>query len=263
MFNQRQLWEPFEIKQDHTLELHLGLLDLWIHRGEQEWHVANENKSLDEGRCEVGISADAFPQDRRWTRWMINDNVDQIHLRPRLPDRPVIVRPEMPMCLMPKQSVQFFVGIPIWLSVSFGASHPDVIEIPSLKLSNSWFGSVTEGELCYALKTTAKLRQEDLLPHAHRVVFPLEIRNTSEEKLNFERLCLRVQNLDIYQGSTRMWTNKGRVIYRGAENWSRIVYGRNAPDFDREEKRISTAREPMSRGTLLKTFDNLKLLADF
>ncbi|MCF7818400.1 MAG: DUF432 domain-containing protein [Kiritimatiellales bacterium] len=263
MFDYNSIWNPITIKPDHTLDLCLGPLHLWIHRGKQEWHVAHEHDAHAEDRFSAAVSADGFVPGKGWVRWMINDDIDEIQLGPRLPDRPLIVRPEMPMCLLPKQSVQFFVGIPMWLSISFGPRHPHAAEIPTLPLSNSWFGPVTEGELCYALKTTAKLHQEDLLPHAHRAGFALEIRNTSDEKLNFERLCLHTQYLNIYRGQKRLWTNKGRVSYRGEEHWSRIVYTRNAPDFEPKAQLLGTAREPLQRGTLKKTFDNLKQLAEF
>ncbi len=263
MTDKKQLWEPIEIGVDCTLNLRLGPLNLLIHRGEQEWHMAYENDLPDESRFDLSVSPGSFPQSRNWTRWMVPESIDRIQLAPRLPDRPVIVRPEMPMCLMPRQSALFFVGIPVWLSVSFGTELSDAGEVPAMKLSNSWFGSVTGGELCYALKTTAKLRQSDLLFHPHRTVFPLEIRNASDEKLNFERLCLRVQYLNIYQGATRMWTGRGRVSYRGEEIWSRIVYAQKAPEFDEAGHLLGGAREPARRGVLLKTFDNLKHLADF
>ena len=257
------LWYPIRIEPGQTLSLQLGPLNLWVHRGKQEWHLAHTYDLALEERFSMKVSCDDFPQGRDWTRWIVSEDVEDVRLRPRLPDRAVIVRPEMPMCLLPKQSVQFFVGIPIWLSIAFGPHNLDPIEIPSKTLSKSWFGPITAGELCYALKTTAKLHQAALLPHAHRATFPLEIRNTSTERLNFERLCLRTQYLSIYQGATRMWTNKGRVSYRGEEKWSRIVYARKSPDFDQAEQLLGIAREAVQRGTLLKTFDNLKQLADF
>lgn len=257
-----QLWDPIQIEPAQTLSLQLGPLNLWVHRGDNEWYVAHEYELQKEERFSIEISENDFPQDKTWTRWIVNDETDSIRLSPRLPDQPVIVRPEMPMSLLPKQSVQFFVGIPVWLTLSFGSGNLRSIEIPSVTLSKSWFGPVTAGELCYALKTTAKLHQTDLLSHAHRAVFPLEIRNISSETMSFERLCLRVQFLNVYRGKTRVWTNKGRVSYRGEENWSRVVYTGSAPEFDDAGQLLGTAREPVSRGMILKTFDNLKQLAD-
>jgi hypothetical protein len=174
----------------------------------------------------------------------------------------LIVRPEMPICLMPKQSVQLFIGVPVWLGISFGSMPGQDLDVPTMVLSNSWFGAFTEGELCYALKTTAKTNPRDLLPSAHRAVFPLEVRNTSQEKLSFERLCIRPQYVNVFQGDTRLWTSKGRATYRGEENWSRIVYSTVAPGFDNATRLLGKARDAIHRGAILQTFDQLKQRVD-
>ena len=255
------LWSPMKIEHDQTLLIQLGTLDLWIHRGAQEWYVASECHPELPYRLSVSRT-DEMP-DCDWTRWVINDPVDEVILNPRLPDRPLIVRPEMPVCLLPNQSVQFYIGVPIWMGISLGGRIGKIVEIPSLTLSNSWFGPTTEGTLCYAMRTTAKLRQEDLQLHPHRAVVPFEIRNMSDERLDFERLCLHTTNLRIYQGRERMWTNRGRVSYRGAEKWSRVVYARGVPPNDHAERLIGKARDPGDRGAVLKTFGDWKNLADF
>jgi hypothetical protein len=262
MFDYHQLWTPHTIGQGQTLDLCLGSLRLWIHRREKEWRIAHETEPESAERCSVSVTDEPFAPGRDWTRWILEDHIEQIELKPQLPDRPLIVRPEMPMCLMPKQSIQLFVGIPIWLAITFNAKHGQVIEIPTASLSNSWFGSFTAGELCYALKTTARVNMHSLSPSAQRVVFPLEIRNTSPEKLKFERLCIRPQYLNIFQGKTRLWTSKGRVSYRGEDHWSRIVYSSNAPEFDQAGPPIGQAREAMQRGAFLKTFDTFKQRVD-
>lgn len=262
MVDYSKLWKMHSVARGQTLELELGSLHLWVHRGLKDWHLAYESDQGSDERLSLRLEDAAFNSDREWTRWILDEKIEELRLQPQLPDRAIIVRPEMPVCLMPKQSVQLFIGIPIWLSLIFGSRREQTIQVPSMTLSNSWFGSFTEGELCYALKTTAKLHQQDLAYSAHRAVFPLEIRNASTEKLKFERLCVRPQYLNIFQGKTRLWTCKGRVSYRGEENWSRIVYASNAPEFDEAGLLLGKARDAMPRGALLKTFDTFRQRVD-
>ncbi len=254
------LWEPIRVERDETLSVQLGSLLLWIHRGEQEWHIASEYRS--DRLEELSVARGREMAELNWTRWVINEELEEILLRPSMPDRPVIVRPEMPISLLPEQTVRFYIGVPVWISVSLGHRYRNITEIPSMVLSNSWFGPTTEGELCYAMRTTAKLRQEDLQLHPHRAIVPFEIRNVSNETLDFARICLHAHNLRIYQGRERMWTNQGRATYRGEEKWSRVVYARGVPPFEDAERLIGRAREPVARGAILRTFDNLKNLAD-
>lgn len=254
------LWDPIKIEIDETISIQLGSLNLWIHRGEQEWYIAFEHRATEMERLSVSRCREMA--DLEWTRWMINERVDEIKLHPCMPDRPVIVRPEMPISLLPKQSVQFFIGVPIWIGISLDDRFHNITEIPSMILSNSWFGPTTEGELCYGMRTTAKLQQKDLQPHPHRVVVPFEIRNASDETLDFARLCMHTNSLRIYQGHDRMWTNQGRATYRGENKWSRVVYARGVPPYDGSGRLIGQAREPVDRGAILRTFDNWKNLAD-
>jgi len=258
MIDYSKLWKPHAVAKGQTLELELGALKLWVHRGFQDWHLAYESDAREHERFSLSQNDDLFNPDREWTRWILNEKVEELRVQPLLPDRSIIVRPEMPMCLMPRQSVQFFIGIPIWLSLVFGARKEQAVEVPSMALTNSWFGTFTEGELCYALKTTAKLHQHDMLPAAHRAVFPLEIKNASAERLKFVRLCIRPQYLNMFQGENRLWTSKGRVSYRGEDKWSRIVYASGAPDYDQADAMVGKARDAMKRGALLNTFDTLK-----
>ncbi|WP_372798410.1 DUF432 domain-containing protein [Pontiella sp.] len=262
MMNYAKLWKPHALAKGKGLELELGALKLWVHRGDRDWHLAYESDTQERERFALSQSDAPFNPDRDWTRWFLDEKITELRMQPMLPDRPIIVRPEMPVCLMPKQAVQFFIGIPLWLGISFDAKNGRVIEIPTQRLSNSWFGTFSEGELCYAVKTKVKLRKEDLSPAVSRVVFPLEVRNASQTKLNFERLCIRPQFLSIYQGKSRLWTNKGRASYRGEENWSRMVYASTAPDFEEAGRLLGKARETTQRGSILKTFDNLKQRVD-
>jgi len=138
------LWDPIKIEIDETISIQLGSLNLWIHRGEQEWYIAFEHRATEMERLSVSRCREMA--DLEWTRWMINERVDEIKLHPCMPDRPVIVRPEMPISLLPKQSVQFFIGVPIWIGISLDDRFHNITEIPSMILSNSWFGPTTEGE---------------------------------------------------------------------------------------------------------------------
>lgn len=258
MIDYSEFWNPHTLAKGETLSLALGALDLRLRRGGRDWHLAYESDAHENERFSFRIQDDAFNPEREWTRWILDEKIEEFRLQAQLPDRPIIVRPERPMCLMPRQSILLFIGIPIWLSLVFGRRSEQAVEVPSMILSNSWFGSFTEGELCYALKTTAKLHCRELVPAAHRAVFPLEIKNASSEKLKFERLCIRPQYLNVFQGDSRLWTSKGRVSYRGEDKWSRIIYASNAPEYDGADAMVGRARAALKRGVLLNTFDTLK-----
>lgn len=258
MLTTAELWKRHPVGEGETLTCRLGPLTVWVYRGRKDWYVAHANGSGDVDACSLQVSSGAKDPGLEWKRWILDEKAGGIRLHPVMPDRPIIVRPEMPMSLMPKQSVEFLIELPVWLALTFDRMDRAAVELPTVTLSNSWFGPLTHGELCYALKTTAKMYVEELSAGVHRAVFPLNLRNLSADPLDFQRLCIRPQHLNLFQGRTRLWTARGRISYRGSENWSRMVYAAGAPPMDEAVKKVGSARETVRRGAIMLTFDNLK-----
>jgi len=219
------LGKPVVIQDGLDGHMVFGELDLWLRRFAGEWHFAMERNVQDEDRpchwiCEVA------PAKLAWERWITGDNSVDVTLRPRPPDRSVVVRPEMAVRLQPGQSTVFFVGLPLWLEALAGPLEKPVTlqEFPSVQLSSSWFGSPQEGELAYAMRTNAHRSPESLLARPHRCICPLQVKNASDEMLAFERVCIRCQHLQVYRGTERFWTNTVRLSYRtGFEDFEQVL----------------------------------------
>lgn len=235
--------------------LTFGPLDLWIRRRPGEWHVAHAQDDELENRP-TEWSETASPRDLPWERWIVGGESRLIRLRPLPPDRPVVVRPEMPVRLGPGQATDFFVGLPLWIEVSAGPhdSSEMLCDIPSVRLSSTWFGTPQEGELCYSMRTLAHRSPEALLAREHRCICPLQVKNSSREVLSFERICLRCQHLHVYRGTTRFWSNAVRLAYRGRQEWSRIVYGRTPPEQSGATEIVAEPRQHTPRGFTLRSF---------
>ena len=191
-------------------------------------------------------------------RWVAAENEYEIHLEAVLPDRPLVARPEVPLMMLPGQNAMFFIGVPLWIRIKTRRDKDSTLcELPSIVLSNSWFGTAVEGELCYGMRTAAKRELSELNHRSYRAVCPLEVRNAAKSPLEIERICLRPQTLQVFQGKSHLWTASGRVTYRGENEWSKVVYGRSAPSFDPDAKLVGEAREKKTRGFLAKTFQAL------
>jgi hypothetical protein len=116
-----------------------------------------------------------------------------------------------------------------------------------MKLSLTWFGSMEEGEICYSMRTFAHANPADLQPHENRCICPVQVKNRSTEVLSFERICIRCNYLNVYRGQNRLWSNAVRLTYRGRQEWSRIVYGKGAPDLAGPSVLVSAAKECQSQ----------------
>jgi len=228
----------------------LGPLELYIQRSRKEWRVGHRFDLNEEvrGRRVKAEIVEVVPE-MDWNRWPASDEGITITLTPSMPDRPLEVRPDAPLTLNPGRAVDFFVGIPAWLSISEGGATPQfLMEVPTRPLSDTWFGDPEEGELCYASVTSARRFIDEMDERPNRIVCPLQVRNDNDEPLLIERICLRTQFLEVFGGKNNLWAPEGRIIYRGINEANQVLFGRAAPPYDEAAAHIGGRKGEIKRG---------------
>ncbi|MBM4163359.1 MAG: DUF432 domain-containing protein [Lentisphaerae bacterium] len=261
-----EMWVPQTLEPGKIHAPRIGPLQLWLaHRGD-ELHLAAGLIDETDARAEAAPAQPAEADVAAWRRWVCGSRPIQIALEPRLPPRPVIVRPAMPVTVLPGEEVAFFVSIPIRvavLCVRDGGEPREVCEEPSVLLSNSWFGPPIEGELCYAVKTHARRHLDELRHDAHLAVCPVTIQNADSHSLTFERLCLRTQSLGIYAGTHHLWTNRGTLVYRGDDHPANITFETTPPPYDRARRLVAEPRKPHKQSRMMRAFGTFKSISGF
>src|SRR5690606_271541 len=159
--------DEYQMDLDATGHWKLGPLHLWVARFKNEWRISNTSShDPDDRTIEVESpfkGHTSIPKDIEIARFGGKETGSSIRFTPALADRPVVIRPEMPFYLPSNDEVTIFVSTPLWLNVTVQPNSRKLFSIPILHLSDSWFGAdPTEGELCYAARSKAKLRFEDL-----------------------------------------------------------------------------------------------------
>lgn len=255
-----EIWKRRTLRPGQVLRWQIGPLDLIVQRTDKEWMLTHTAQAGVEARSSVVESA-SMPEVADWRRWAAREMDRSLQMTPVTPDRPVIARPEDPFTILPGDDATFFISIPVWIRVSAGNGEMRMLcEVPSLTLSNTWFGTPTEGELCYGLRIHARRSVEELTERPYRAICPLHVRNPSEIPLEFLRLCLRMEHLGVYRGNRHLWTNEVRVRYRGADQRSEIEFGDGPPPYDGAGEPIGEARNPQERNLLVRTFENLRAM---
>ena len=248
----KKFWAPIKIEHGATYGVGVGPLRIWVQRDGDDWHCLVHR---DPGNPIEGAVADikeAPPEDGQWRRIGSVSGSPSLHIKPMMPNRPVVVRPEVPYTILPGERLQFFVGVPCWLSLH---TEDDVrlLEEPVIQLSKTWFGMPVEGELAYAMRTWARRESDELDFEPWRVVCPVRLKNMTKEKMMFERICIRVQYLDIYADRYKgLWTNESGVTVRGGNNWSRISYARGAPSELRHAELLLKSPDEVKGGFSLR-----------
>jgi len=133
-------------------------------------------------------------------------------------------------------------------------------EIPSVRLSDTWFGTPANGDLCYALDSTLERSSADL-DIGLRAVCSLILRNSAKEDLKFERIAVHVEHLKLFSADDRFWTNEITVAFRGTEEVSNVTYGTTPPSTVSGACRVSGPRQSFDRSLIKRSFNLFREIA--
>lgn len=261
-------WNTTRIEPGETKYWEIGPLAFWIRRIPGEWHLVREitADSSKDDRWNLGVSAE-FPAGKEFERFSFDSEEDDhtLTLQPEFPDRSIVSKPNLNVVIPPGSRATFFCRVSLWvkLSAGSGARQKPLTTLPVANLSRTWFGTSLEGEACYASATNATRDYHDLKPYPYRVVCPVVINNKGSDALPFERICIRVKHLKIYQGSEYLWSNEIRVTKNNAFELSQVVYASDPPSLEPDAPLVAASQEKVSAGgILLRTFNNLRKSID-
>lgn len=198
--NNQRWWGEFKLPANSMGCWHVGPLQLWVQRLASEWRVAwRAGEELMQPVAEVKLPLPLQAPESGMTvaRFSFRDTDQPLRLIPTLADRPVVVRPDMPLYIPSGETITLFVSTTLWVRIFVGHAAP-LTEIPTLRPSDTWFGPNTRsGEMCYASRTLAHTSIKDVVPRPHRAITPVQIRNHAADALAVERLSVPVPLLTL------------------------------------------------------------------
>ncbi len=258
-------WQPVEIPPGRYLYYRVGSLNLWLFPDLEEWYGASARLAEDplDDSIRVELVRES-PKGLEWQRWVADGKSRSACLSPIMPDRPIVVRSGSPLKMTQDSTAHYYIAIPVWVQVAVGdPRRTDLWQEPAQILSNTWFGDPASGELCYALRTGLHSNPvgDDFKPYT--VACPITIHNASSGLLEFQRLCVHVEYLDIFAGLTYLWANGVKVSFKGEEQLSQIDIEERPPDIDQPARIVSRARRKVERNLIRRSFGMLKLFSGF
>jgi len=244
-------WEAVSLQEGKVMLCRLGSLRLWIGRASKEWGYAVERgDSLQ--LCDFNsVPLDVVPSDLQWERVAFREAPQELCLSPRVPDRPLVLKPSFPVKIPSKETAEFYALIPlcVGITVQKGNRKIELGEVSTRILSDTWFGDYNEGFLCYSLAFPIERDMETLNPFPHHVLTPISLTNNSDEDLHFEKLCLRPQFLTLYATPKRIWGSEVKIIYEENERSTSLKYSNVGPDI-KGVKQIGEPAEVADRSGL-------------
>jgi hypothetical protein len=239
----------------------IGPYQLWACRSEHEWRIATfrETDSMT-NLCHIEAPSPGRepPADAELHRFGFSSSPATITLRPLLADRPVVVSPESPLMLPAAEEITLYVSTPAWIQVVIGDSDA-VLEEPLHRPTDTWFGpSTMRGELCYAVRTSARLQLESLPVRPHRVVSAVRIANRGKTNLSFERVKIPMLQMSVYGTPTgQLWTETITLDRYQDQGEASVRLGSGPPSQAADASRLHGPRSVIERGLLTSAFSGL------
>lgn len=207
-------WGEFPLEAGTWGHWRIGPLALWVGRTEHDWQIAyarGDDPFGDEMQIDVPVDLQRSPisADAERHRTAFTSASGVLELRPILADRRVVARPDTTFSIPSRQQVSVFVTSAVWIRLGCGPQKERLLEVPTWRASDTWFGDNRSGFLCYATRTTMRLDVDELPPRPHRAVTPVLIDNQGTNALNIERISLPMPNLSVFASPAgSLWTER-------------------------------------------------------
>lgn len=256
-------WGSFELAEDECRHWHIGPLDLWIERRSMEWRLAHLSQDDPDGPQIAfhgpGECGEA-PENATIIRFASQRFAEELQLMPALADRAIIARPDEPVHLLPGHHIHLYVSTPAWVRVITKDAASPLIDIPSLRPTDTWFGpSTREGELCYAVRTKARLHLGNIVPSPHRILTRIRIQNQAKDDLVLERVILPAPSLSVFRDEQeRLWTETLTLDRAADESLAQVHLGQAPPaDEAAGAQKLTGPRSLATRNVLVRALNAL------
>ncbi len=258
------MWSTYKFEEHTIYSAKAGHMLFWIGRLNSFWQVATTwEKSIaftSEGLKEVK----SIPTDIRWNQLVAGKHNDLI-IHPALPDRPVIIKPDESVAVLPSMKIELMIKIPLWIQLYSHSVKPQnlIYEFPSVQLRQTWFGDSDSGELAYRLPGNIFYGLAKDPIQKFEAVCPVRIHNESTSLMSFQRLSIHAHQLNLYTNGDIFCTNELRVSHKEEEQESDVQIVNGSPGLAGGHKQISDARIKTNTNLLRKSFHMLKSFTQY
>jgi hypothetical protein len=254
-------WGAFEFDEDQTRYWEIGSFSLCLNRASQEWRIHSETRP-DRDSNHMKVASDEAPKHAHknpsFKRYVFNHTDSEINLTPMVADRPQVSRAETPFYLPPNEHINIYVSSPVWVRIEVGNRHIILEELPSVRLSDTWYGPNTrEGELCYSSPTFCRTNLNELSLRAHRVTSPVVIHNHSKQSLLLDQFSIPLPYLSVYADvHGRLWTEE--IVVKAEANHRHVVkQGKGPPQLATGAKLLCPPRLHLKANNIITLFYSL------
>lgn len=244
-------WGAFKVHDEQVSTWRIGALRIWVTTKPGEWrvHYDQGDDPLDEHALH-GTLEDPVPEGAKSMHIASEDTTKGLVVVPQLADRDVVARPEIATVVVRGDTAAFWVTTPVWVRIE-AADGACLLDVPTFRPSDTWFGDPTDGELCYASRVAAYTHISRLKFRAARATTRVTVRNHNSVNLTLERLRLPAPSLSLYvDGNGNFWTQDVTITV-GQDAPAQISVSSEPPDVE-DVRLVQGPRRPSSGNLIVR-----------
>lgn len=240
----------------------VGKKEVYFKRNSSSWSFALQDSAEQVAQPQkLPVSSDT--SELEWS--VVVDQSNKLLLLPALPDRSLVVKLKMPFKILPKQSIQLYITVPISLQFYSGKMDKDnlMLEVPTADFTSTWFGETHDGELSYAHFVDIHSLLQTPTQAPNHIICPLKLSNESSKPFEVQRFLLQVQYLKLFLVDDALWTNETYISFNGENEMSDVNFSKSVPLRLKNAKLINEPRKSHSIHMLSKSFHLIKYLTNY
>lgn len=227
-----------------------------VKREKEGWflRVFEENTASDTIQAEEISSGEYFQSGKS----------NSLVISPALPSKPLVFKGNK-MMIAPHQRMTFFVKIPLVLQVYFSKVQAENLlkEIPSARLSDTWFGEPDSGVPAYSIGNEYFLSFSDMKVSEYEAICPISIFNDWDQTLEVQRLIIKTDNLPLYKNNNQLVTGVVKLEYKGQDSISSVAYGTSKQFHGENPETVAKPRTNDLKGLLKANFHFIRNIYRF
>lgn len=255
-------WGAFEVPVGKMGRWKFGPLTLHALRLAHEWRLAHE---FDEDPLHGAIDAQVpcplhdLLGTETVRRFGVSNPSCRIAMSPLLADRSVVARPEHPFVVPPGEASIVYVSSPLWVRVSYGTDDGLLVEIPTYRPSDTWFGPPNRaGELAYSTRTFCRTSVEELPRRPHRAFTRVIIENRTPLPLDFASVSLPMPRFALYKDKNgAFWTQDVGLLRNTGDEFAALRLDAKIPGAAPTAKLVTRARQISESNMMVRAFSSL------
>ena len=256
--NVKSFWKKYQFAVNQTRLFKAGYSEIVVKRIQNGWLV--KRKTSDVASEDLLVETiDDLADDQDVLHFYTGDSTELL-LVPALPDKAVVFRNNKNIKISAGESASLFFRIPLTMQFYFQEVKDEnrLVEIPSQRLSDTWFGEIDNGEPAYSIGGNYDQSFSEVQASSWEAISSVEIINNTSSVLDLQRLILRVEDLSLYLKSKQLLSDYLTIEFKGQEHAGSVNLSIRKEIHGEKPVQMAKPRSLVSKNLLRRSFYFIK-----